>query len=434
MKQNNSHDVIIMGGGIMGSSTAYHLLKAEPSLKVVVLEKDLSYEKASTALSMVNARIQFSLSENVQISQYAFEVLENFEDEMAVDGVKPAIFYRREGNLFLYDEKMEPAAKRAFDMQRDLGCTVEWWSPEKIKERYPIYENLEGIVAGTFGPEDGHFDAHAVLMAYKAKASSMGAKFIQDEVVALLGEKSRVVETGSPKGPGGADAMGNASTTYSANGMDNVPGSRYSVPDIRTIEGVKCASGEEFFSSHVVNCTGAWAASLLATAGIHIPVDPVKRQIIAVNPEFFPAYPLPLTILPSGFYFRTETGGLLLMGKSMDSDPVGFDFNWDNERFEMLWGELYQFAPVFESLKLVRGWAGLYAVNTMDANAILGEWPGTQGLYLANGFSGHGLQQGPAVGRYITELILKKEHSIDLSIFSPQRIIENRPIFEDGIV
>ena len=395
--KNKNFDVIIIGGGIMGSSTAYHLMLADSSLKVAVIEKDLSYEKASTALSMVNARIQFSLKENVQVSQYAFKVLENFENEMAVDGKKPAIFYCREGNLFLYDEKSEPAARRAFDMQKELGCAIEWWSPEKIKEKYPIYENLAGIVGGAFGSEDGHFDAYAVLMGYKAKAKYMGVVFLQDEVVELL-----------------TDGDGNRSQA--------------------AIRGIKTASGETYFSSHVVNCTGAWAARLVKTAGIDLPIDPTKRQVFAVKPEFTPTGPLPLTVLPSGFYFRTETGGLLLLGKSMEEDPIGFDFSWDQDRFEVLWGELYEFAPVFEALKLIKGWAGLYAVNTMDANAILGEWPDLKGFYLANGFSGHGLQQGPAVGRYMTELILKKKPVLDLSIFSPERVLSKSPIIEDGIV
>ena len=396
MKPKN-FDVIIIGGGIMGSSTAYHLMMADPSLKVIVIERDLGYEKASTTLSMVNARIQFSLKENVQISQYAFNILENFEDEMAVDKIKPAIFYRREGNLFLYDEKSEPAARKAFNMQKELGCAIEWWTPKKIKEKYPIYENLDDIVCGTFGPQDGHFDAYALLMGFKAKAKSMGVSFLQDEVVELITD-------------GDGERTGNI------------------------IQGVKTISGETFFSSHIVNCTGAWAARLVKTAGIELPIDPTKRQVFAVKPAFSLDDPLPLTVLPSGFYFRSETGGLLLMGKSMKEDPIGFDFSCDQDRFELLWGELYNFAPVFEALKLIKGWAGLYAVNTLDANSILGEWPYLKGFYLANGFSGHGLQQGPAVGRYITELILKKEPVLDLSIFSPARVLSKSPIIEDGIV
>jgi glycine/D-amino acid oxidase-like deaminating enzyme len=185
----------------------------------------------------------------------------------------------------------------------------------------------------------------------------------------------------------------------------------------------------------VVNCAGAWAADVAATAGIELPVVPIKRQVFALDTAVKPADPLPLTILPSGLYFRSETGGLILLGKSLDEDPAGYNFSWDDKRFvELLWPELAEFVPAFDRLKLVRGWAGLYAVNTLDGNAILGQWPELKGLYLANGFSGHGLQQGPAVGRYLTELILGQPVSMDLSIFGPERILEKRPLSENGIV
>ncbi len=119
----------------------------------------------------------------------------------------------------------------------------------------------------------------------------------------------------------------------------------------------------------------------------------------------------------------------------MEEDPVGYQFSWDDKRFmEILWPELAEFVPAFDRLKLVRGWAGLYAVNTLDGNAILGEWPEMKGLYLANGFSGHGLQQAPAVGRYLSELILGLALSLDLSIFAPDRILENKPLSEGGLV
>jgi glycine/D-amino acid oxidase-like deaminating enzyme len=142
-----------------------------------------------------------------------------------------------------------------------------------------------------------------------------------------------------------------------------------------------------------------------------------------------------LTILPSGLYFRSETGGLILLGKSMAEDPVGFDFSWDDKRFiDVLWPELAAFVPAFDTLKLIRGWAGLYAVNTLDGNAILGEWPEIKGFYLANGFSGHGLQQAPAVGRYMSELILDLPPKLDLSNFNAGRILAKRPLSESGLV
>jgi glycine/D-amino acid oxidase-like deaminating enzyme len=248
------------------------------------------------------------------------------------------------------------------------------------------------MVGGTYGPEDGHFDAYAVLMAYKAKAKALGADYLNNEVQEILSERDRVV-------------------------------------------GVRLAARDRLDSEIVINCTGAWAAQVAATAGVELPVVPVKRQVFALDTAVKPQSSLPLTVLPSGLYFRTETGGFILLGKSMAEDHVGYQFSWDDKRFtEVLWPELAEFVPAFDRLKLVRGWAGLYAVNTLDGNAILGEWPEVRGLYLANGFSGHGLQQAPAVGRYLSELILKAPISLDLSIFHADRILENKPLSEGGLV
>ena len=385
------YDVIIIGGGIMGSASAYYLMKADNTLKVAVIERDPTYAKASTTLSMANARIQFSLEQNIAISQYALKTLEQFEETMAVAGERPKIYYRREGNLFLVDDAGRRGAENSLALQQSLGCRVDWWPPEKIKRYYPLYETKD-LAGGTFGRDDGYFDAYAVLMAYKAKAKSMGAEYINEEVEKVRKQHGRV--TG-----------------------------------VRTVPGATLTAG------WVVNCAGAWAAKVAKTAGINLPVVPVKRQVFTLDTAVKPQGPLPLTVLPSGLYFRTETGGVILLGKSMVEDPIGYEFSWDDKRFmEILWPELAAYVPAFDRLKLVRGWAGLYAVNTLDGNAILGEWPEIKGLFLANGFSGHGLQLAPAVGRYLSELILKRSHSLDLSIFSPIRILENRPLGENGLV
>ena len=384
-------DVTIVGGGIMGCATAYYLLATDKRLKVAIVEMDPTYTHASTTLSLANVRIQFSLKQNIQISQYAFQVFEEFEDAMEADGNKPSIACRREGNLFLMDETGRAAAKEALVLQKRLGCQVEWWSGAKIKEHYPIYKT-DDFAGGTFGPMDGHLDAYAVLMGYKTKARSLGAAYINDEVTEITTAKGRV-------------------------------------------SGVRLGSGVNLNSRYVVNCAGAWAAKVAQTAGVVLPVKPVKRQVFALDTAVKPEGPLPLTILPSGLYFRTETGDLLLLGKSMAEDPVGFDFTWDDKRFtEILWPQLADFVPAFDTLKLRRGWAGLYAVNTLDGNAILGEWPELRGFYLANGFSGHGLQQAPAVGRYLSELITDTSPALDLSVFNPMRILENKPLSEDGLV
>jgi len=386
-----TYDVIIIGGGIMGSATAYYLAKKDPTLKVAVIERDPTYARASTTLSMSNVRIQFSLKENIQISQYAFDALKRFEDEMEVDGNKPKIYYHREGNLFLVDENNELQARRALDLQQSLGCRIEWWTPQKIKAAFALYET-GNFIGGTYGPDDGHFDAYAALMGYKAKARYLGAEYLKNDVKEITTRSGRVAA-------------------------------------------VRLASSESLAARYIINCAGAWATQVAATAGVNLPIEPVKRQVFTLDTAVKPQGPLPLTVLPSGLYFRTETGGVILLGKSMAEDPSGFHFNWDDKRFmEILWPELAEFVPAFDRLKLVRGWAGLYAVNTLDGNAILGEWPEVQGLFLANGFSGHGLQQAPAVGRYLAELILKLPVSLDLSIFGPERILENKPLSEGGLV
>jgi FAD-dependent oxidoreductase domain-containing protein 1 len=384
------YDVIIVGGGIIGSSLAYYLTRADNTPKVAVIERDLTYERASTTLSMANLRIQFSLKQNIQISQYTSEVFDRFEEEMQVGEDRPEIALFREGNLFLVDRESRAPAEESMNLQKALGCDISWMDPGDIKARYSLYD-ADQYEGGTFGPRDGHFDAYSVLMAYKAKAVSQGTVFIADEATSLKKNGNRVT-------------------------------------------GVDLASGKVIEAGCVVNCAGAWAARLASTAGVHLPIDPVKRQVFVLDTAVKPDRPLPLTVLPSGLYFRTEKDRILL-GKSMDEDPIGFEFTWDRERFmDILWPELAGFVPLFDTAKLIRGWAGLYAVNQMDGNALLGEWPELKGLYLANGFSGHGLQQAPAVGRYISELILGVSHVLDLSIFDPVRVLNNTPLSEGGLV
>ncbi len=385
------YDVIVIGGAVMGSSVAYHLLAAEPSLKLAVVERDPNYTRASTSLSLGGVRIQFSLKENILISLYAQECFSRFEEEMSVKGEKPSIGFRQEGYLFLIDPSGRESAERSLSLQKMLGGWVEWWPPERIKENFPIF-SVDGFAGGTFGPRDGYLDGYGLLMAFRKKAISLGAEYILDEAIEILTEKGRTI-------------------------------------------GVRLGPGQTLLSPVIVNAAGPWAGAVARTAGVKLPVLPVKRLVFAVRPAITLQRPLPLVILPSGLYFRSETGGLVLVGRSMEEDEVGFDFGWDWKRFtDLLWPELARVVPAFENLKLVRGWAGLYEVNRLDHNAILGPWPGIEGLYLINGFSGHGLQQSPAAGRYLAELILKRTPSLDLSRFSPRRILENRPLSEGAVV
>jgi glycine/D-amino acid oxidase-like deaminating enzyme len=304
---------------------------------------------------------------------------------MRVDDVTPHIAWHREGNLFLVAAAQRQRAEEELAMQSGLGCKVEWWPREKLGERL-AHCNLDPFVGATFGPEDGIMDPYAVLMGFRRKARSLGATYLTDEVTAITTR-------------GGA------------------------------VTGVRLASGKTLAAKMVLNCAGAWAAGIAKTAGVEIPVVPVKRQVFAVDPAVKQDTLPRLTVLPSGLYIAREAGGTLFVSKTLAEDPIGFDFTWDEDRFmEVVWPELAEFNPQLETLKLIRGWAGLYAVNTLDANAILGEWPELKGFYLANGFSGHGFQQAAAVGRHLAELMTGADPSMDLSVFGTRRVIENRPI------
>jgi glycine/D-amino acid oxidase-like deaminating enzyme len=382
-----TYDVILVGGGVMGCATANYLMKADKTLKVAIVEMDPTYAQNSTVLSDGNHRLQFNLKENIQISLYGLEVLENFAEEMAVEGEKPDVAFRQQGNLFLVDESGRSEAEQGLATQQSQGCPVEWLTPAEVAVRFPLYDPA-GCVGATFGAADGTMDPQALLVAYKNKAVSLGASFVQAEVTGLLKNE-------------------------------------------KAVTGVALSSGEKLWAKFVVNSAGAWASRLARTVRIELPVQPVKRQVFVIETNARPDFILPLTLFPSGLYLIHEGGGHFMCGKSLPDDPVGFEFSWDRGIFdEYLWPELVEYIPSFDRLRVVSGWAGLYAVNTLDGNAILGEWPELDGFYLANGFSGHGFQQCHAVGRYLAELILDRRPSLDLSIFSPRRILENKPVFE----
>ncbi|MEP7134554.1 MAG: FAD-binding oxidoreductase [Chloroflexota bacterium] len=385
---NVNYDVLIIGGGVMGCAAAYYLLKLDPRLQVAVLEMDPTYEKSSTVLSDGNTRVQFNLKENIQMSLYGLEVLKTFAEEMEVEGVRPDPAFRQQGNLFVLDDASQDESREGWELQTSLGGLVYWLTPEDVQREYPLY-GLKDCVAGTLGVQDGTMSPSAILLGYKKKVIALGAKFIHAEVTEILKSGNEVT-------------------------------------------GVKLASGEILNSKIVLNAAGAWATKIAKTVGVDLPIDPIKRQVTVVETNARPENILPGLFLPSGLYIFHEGAGIFSVGKSFATDYVGIDdFTWERKTFEeVIWSELVEYIPEFDRLKILRGWAGLYEVNTLDDNAILGEWSQLKGFYLANGFSGHGFQQCHAVGRYIAELILKRKPTLDLSIFSPQRILDNKPVFE----
>lgn len=385
---NKSYDVIIVGGGIIGSSIAYHLMCSDPRLKLLVVERDPAYERASTPLSFGGVRIQFSLQENILMSLYGQAFYSRFEEEMAVEDERPAIFYRRNGYLLLVDPEEEEAARADAALQNQLGGQVHWWTPEQIESAYPLMK-LKDLAGGTFCAQDGYLDPYGALMGFRKKAISLGARYLQAEAITLLrGE--------------------------------------------RAVSGVRLADGERLAAGVVVNAAGAWAGEIAKTAGVELPVTPYSRQAFAFKPAVLCEKPWPLVFTPDKLYFRSETGDLVLMSKPVnEEDPQAFEFSWRRERFlDLLWPQIARLVPAYETAKLVRGWAGLIDYNRMDGNAILGGWPHLEGFYLANGFTGRGIMHAPAAGRILSEYILGIQPFLELGALSPERVITGRPLVE----
>ena len=386
---SNSYDVIFAGGGIMGCAIAYNLLKRDSTLRVLIVERDSTYEFSSTTRSDGNIRIQFDTEANIQISKYGMEVLETFHEEFATADFTPAIDFRKQGNLYMATEKIYDLAREGVAKQQRLGCDVVWLERDEINDVYPLIELRDDILGATFGRNDGSMSPLAVLQGYRRKAIELGATFLEAKVATLLKD-------------------GNQMT------------------------GLRLANGDVYRSNIVFNVTGAWAPILAKTVGVDLPIDSLQRQVWSVETDAHFDEILPMLLLPTGQFIFHEGGNHFVTGGSSPNDFVTYDdFNWSRARFEdEMWEGLVHYLPSFDRLKLVSGWAGLYAINTFDHNAILGEWPGVKGYYCANGFSGHGFQQSHAVGRYSAELILGQQHALDLSVFQASRILENRPIHE----
>ena len=387
-----SYDIIIVGGGIMGAATAYNLINQDPKLKVVMIEKDHSYQYSSTAISDGNSRVQFNLPENIKISLYALEALKTFEEDMAIPS-KPNVQlnFRQQGNMFVIDnEQSLEYAKQGLKTQRELGAEVEWLEPKDFYDHYPLVDP-DVCLAATLGTKDGTMSPNDVLQGYRRKAEYLGVELLEAEVVELIQQDGQMM-------------------------------------------GVKLANGDLLHSSKVVNTTGAWMTPLAATAGIKLPIRSIKREVYSVATDATFDEVLTFVILPSGQYLHHEGGNHFVTGGASPADPeTTTDFSWSQKRFEEeFWEKLIHYAPAFDRLKVLNGWGGLYAVNDFDGNALLGEWPEVKGFYLAGGFSGHGFQQGHAVGRYMADVILGTSNApLDLSLFNAGRILENKPVFEN---
>ncbi|XP_068241917.1 FAD-dependent oxidoreductase domain-containing protein 1-like [Palaemon carinicauda] len=418
-------DVLIIGAGAMGSSIAYHLQeRALQGLRVVVVEQDYSYKRASTVLSVGGIRQQFSIPENIHLSLYGMEFLRNAPKNLAVEGADtPEMHFNPAGYLTLASEEGVENLKSNFEIQKDVGAKVEFMSAGRLKKRFP-WINTEGIAAGVMGLEnEGWFDPWSFLSCLRRKAVSLGTEFVNGKVTGL---GSNILDDIVTEG------IGNVS-------IRNIRKAEVTLPDGEKRE-IECAI--------VVLAAGAWSGEvgkLLGIGqgngimGIPIPIEPRKRYVYCIHAPDGPGLDCPLVINPNNSYFRREgLGGMYLCGQSPKDheEPPINDLEVDEDYFQnCVWPAIAHRVPAFENAKLQSSWAGYYDYNTFDQNGIIGLHPMFSNLFLASGFSGHGIQQAAGVGRAIMECILHGEFTtINLERFAFERILMQEPLFERYIV
>ena len=372
-------DVVIIGGGVIGVSIAYHLAMKRVG-RIILLEKGQLGE-GSTSRCVGGIRTQFSTEINILFSLESIKTFERFEEEF---GINPE--FKRIGYLFLATTELEMGVfKENIKLQRKLGIPVELLNPNEIKARWP-YLRVDDILGGTFCPWDGYAGPNEVLSGFVSGAKKAGVGIYEGtEVLGILLSKGKV-------------------------------------------NGVK-TKREEISTPIVVNAGGPFASVIGEMAGVKIPVKPLRRQIFITAPFHLTNQTIPLTIdFHRGWYFRREVDGLLLSGP-LDSEPsfnLGIDYEAMAETSE---NAIYR-VPALERAHIARGWAGLYEISP-DHHAILGKVPEVEGFILANGFSGHGFQHSPAVGKVIAELIVEgKPTTIDISPLSIERFEKGELIIE----
>ncbi|MCC9621054.1 FAD-binding oxidoreductase [Thalassospira sp. MA62] len=391
---DDNYDVIIVGGAVVGSSTAWFLTGRDDFKgRVLVIEKDPTYERCSTTLSAASIRHQFSTPINIEMSKYGIAFLHNLKRDLDPD---VDISLHEKGYLVLATESGRDILRQNHETQTSLGADIVWMEPNELAAQYP-WMNTSDLAAGCWGRTgEGWFDAYSLMQAFRKQARKRGAEYTDGEVVEVLRDGDQVA-------------------------------------------GVVLKDGRRFGCGTLVNAAGTGGSKVARMAGLEIPVEPRKRCIFVfdcresgdINAN------CPMLIDPSGLYFRPE-GEFYITGIAppKDRDPECWDFEVDHSLFdEFIWPTLYQRCDRFEAIKVVNAWAGHYSYNLLDQNAIVGRHPDVKNFLFANGFSGHGLQQSPAVGRGISELITTGAYqSLDLSVFGYERIRDNAPVLELNVI
>ena len=381
-----SGDVVVIGGGAIGGAVASAVLEdASFRGRVIMIERDPTFRRASSALSAASIRQQFSTPENIRMSQYSFGWLRDHVD----------ISLHEAGYLYLATAAGARTLEENVAIQRGEGADIVLLTPTELAARFP-WLALDGIALASLGLSgEGWFDGYALVQALRTRARDMGAELVTGEVV----------------------------------GMELAAGS---------VVSVALADGATIPCGTVVNAAGPWAHEVAGMAGVDLPVEARRRSVFVfeARADMQPGAS-PLVIDTSGAWFRPEGGSFIAgIAPSPDEDLPDLPLEVDRDEFEArLWPALAARVPAFDAIRLTNAWAGYYEVNTFDHNAIIGRHPDIENLLFANGFSGHGIQQAPAVGRALAELIVHGRYvTLDLSIFGFERIAAGRPVIERNVI
>jgi glycine/D-amino acid oxidase-like deaminating enzyme len=376
-------DVAIIGGAVVGSAIAWHLACAlKHPARIVVIERDFSYARSQTALSVTSIRQQFSCAANIRASLYGLDFIRRAPATFGAD-----FGFREWGYLFLATPAGRDQLAANHTLQTEAGADIVFHDATDLAARFP-WLNTEGLAAGAWGRSgEGWFDGYGLMGAMRAAARAAGVTWIEAEARAIDGHL------------------------------------------------VRLSSGEAIDARHIVIAAGPGSTAVAATAGIDLPIRARKRMVFTFRAADPPAR-MPLTIDPSGVYARPEGDGFLCgLAPAEHEDPdAGDDFEPDWTWFEeRVWPVLAARVPAFERIRTGRAWAGQYDLNLHDHNAFIGPWPRSPHILLACGFSGHGMQQAPAAGRAIAEHIAGRRQSLDLADLAPDRLLAGRTYAEANV-
>lgn len=383
-------EVTVIGGGVMGAATACFLAR-DFGAAVTVLERDPSYARASSSLSLSSIRQQFSQPVNMALSRWSLGFLRRVADELAVDDDRPAIGLVEPGYLYLATEAGAPVLRDVHAVQRAHGVDVALLPPAELAARFP-WLAVGDLALGSLGlGGEGWFDGPALHRAFRRKAKACGVRFVDGDAVSFSAAGDRVTA-------------------------------------------VRCADGTAVGGDAFVVAAGAWSAPLGRALGFALPVHAKKRDVFVLEtPAALPG--CPLVIDPSGFWFRTE-GPLILAGGPPRGDDVDDAplHDIDHGLFdELLWPVLAARVPALEALRVRSAWAGYYEMNAFDHNGLAGRVPGWANAFTACGFSGHGMQQSPAVGWSMARLVAGQAAPL-VEALSPQRLLDGRPLREANVI